>query len=147
MKTGSLQSIAVTVEDTAAATGNVAPVLHEILHALLRFSADGETTTIDLRAMPFGPGDEDQLLDFLGNGEIQATVESLGRTEIRESRFHGVWVVDYQDADGTRAGLQLEVTEVPALLATPREDIQDAAAALQEALAAMDDQSGQEGNR
>ena len=37
--------------------GQVAPVLHEIRHALSRLVETGEPTRIDLSAMPYGPGD------------------------------------------------------------------------------------------
>jgi len=139
MKYGNLNSIAVAVEDAAAATGNVSPILHEILHALDRYAASGEPTVIDLRAMPFGPGDEEGLLSFLGTGEVQVTMQALGVTEIRESRFNGVWIVDYRDGEGARAGLQLEVTDIPALLKTPQGDFVDAAAALRAALSATEE--------
>lgn len=144
MKAGRLQSIAVTVERTADVTGNVPPVLREILQALLRFAESGEPTTIDLRGMPFAPGDEDRLIAFLGEGEIRATFESLGRTKIRETRFHGVWLVDYRSDDDVREGLQLEITDMPALLKTPRQDIEDASSALQEALDATEEHLSQE---
>ena len=47
---------------------NAWPVLHEIRHALRRLAEEGEGTIIDLRAIPFGPGDEELLLRTLGEG-------------------------------------------------------------------------------
>ena len=136
MSDSGLARIGIQVESASADAGNATPVLYETLHALRRLHAIGEPTVIDLRAIPFGPGDEEKLLRALGEGEIRATVDALGPTHIRETRYHGVWIVDYRDAEDQRIGLQLEIIEVPSLLKTPAEDIAEAAEALAETLAA-----------
>lgn len=140
-----LASIGVRVDAASLTTGNALPVLHEILHALRRLGESGESLTIDLRAIPFGPGDEERLLETLGHGEIRVTMDSLGRTDIWETRFPGVWIVDHRDAEGGRIGLQVEVTDVPALVRTPGDDIRDAVAELEETLAAAGTMPSQEG--
>src|SRR5210317_1964479 len=81
------------VESAAALTCNVQPLLHEIRHALARLLDDGGRTVIDLRSLPLAPGEEQQLLDELGQGEVYARLHALGPTEIIESRYPGVWVV------------------------------------------------------
>lgn len=105
--------------------GNFLPLLHELRHALALLHAAGTTTTIDLAAMPFGPGDRDALLEFLGQGEVEANIEALGKTLARESRFPGLWLISYFAPDGTEIGLQLEITQMPRLLVTPEDDIRD----------------------
>lgn len=110
--------------------GHAPAILRELQHALARLAAGGEPTRIDLTALPFGPGDEARLLAVLGRGEVSATIDALGPTLVWETRFPGVWVLDYQDADGRRLGLQLEVDQVPAILRTPPADLADSAAAL-----------------
>jgi hydrogenase-1 operon protein HyaF len=115
--------------------GNALPILNEIRHALARLAEQGEPTRIDLAAMPFGPGDEERLMTLLGRGEVEAKVEALGPTQIWETRFPGVWVLDYANADGERIALQIEVDEVPQMLRAQRDDIQDSLAALDAALA------------
>ncbi|MEN8176290.1 MAG: hydrogenase expression/formation C-terminal domain-containing protein [Pseudomonadota bacterium] len=126
-----LESIGVRVEPSLEATGNLLPVLHEILHALRQFTQTGEPTVIDLAAIPFAPGDEENLMEMLGGGEIRITVDSLGPTYIRETRYHGVWLVDYRSEADDRIGLQIEITDIPSLVRTPTADLGDAAAALQ----------------
>jgi hydrogenase-1 operon protein HyaF len=106
------------------------PLLHEVRHALARLIATGETTRIDLAAMPVGPGDLDRLLGVLGTGEVQATVEALGPTRIQETEIAGVWVVDYLNPDGQRLALHLEIATVPEILCPQPRDIEDALAAL-----------------
>ncbi len=115
--------------------GNALPILNEIRHALARLAEHGEPTRIDLAAMPFGPGDEERLMTLLGQGEVEAKVDALGPTRIWETRFPGVWVLDYANVDGERIALQIEVDAVPQLLRTQDEDLKDSLAALDAALA------------
>jgi hydrogenase-1 operon protein HyaF len=118
--------------------GNALPVLHEIRHAVARLAEHGEATRIDLAAMPFGPGDEERLMAALGRGEVEANVDALGPTRVWETRFPGVWVLDYANVDGERIALQIEVDEVPQLLRTDPADVRDALTALDAELAASD---------
>jgi hydrogenase-1 operon protein HyaF len=110
--------------------GNALPILSEIRHAVARLAETGEATRIDLASIPFGPGDEDRLLELLGRGEVQATVDALGPTRIWETRFPGVWLVDYANADDQRLALQIEVDEVPQILRTQSADLDDSLSAL-----------------
>lgn len=124
--------------------GHTPAILRELHHALARLAAGGESTRIDLTALPFGPGDEARLLAVLGRGEVSATIDALGPTHLWETRFPGVWVVDYRDPEDRRVGLQLEVDQVPGILRTPPADLADAADALAALLArdADDDPPG-----
>ena len=65
--------------------GNVEPILGEILHALDRLLDDGEPTIIDLGRLPFGPGEIEHLELRLGTGEINAELDALGASRIRET--------------------------------------------------------------
>jgi hydrogenase-1 operon protein HyaF len=100
---------------------NLGPLLHEIGHALDALASRGEEHVIDLQAMPFGPGDEEALMGFLGQGEANAHIDALGESRIVESRFPGVWLVDHYNEDGERIALQIEITRMPSLLRTPQE--------------------------
>jgi hydrogenase-1 operon protein HyaF len=128
-----LGDIPIQVEQAPAAPqnfGNALPILSEIRHAVAKLIAGGEATCIDLAAMPFGPGDEDRLMAILGRGEVQATIDALGPSHIWETRFPGVWVVDYANADGQRIALQIEIDQVPRILRTQSADLADALSAL-----------------
>ncbi|MEN8167272.1 MAG: hydrogenase expression/formation C-terminal domain-containing protein [Pseudomonadota bacterium] len=114
--------------------GNATPILHEVLHALQRLLSEGETTTIDLRSIPFGPGDEQQLLKILGRGEVDVQLDALGMSEIWESRYAGVWLVDHKNQAGERIALQIEVTRVPEILQAQSEDISESIARLDDQL-------------
>jgi hydrogenase-1 operon protein HyaF len=128
-----LHGTAVCVETPTASPlerGNALPILHEVRHALERLVATGETTRIDLNAIPFGPGDEARLTGLLGKGEVEARVESLGPTLVRETAIPGVWLVDYRNTEDARLALHLEIAPIPEILCTQPEDLQTALAAL-----------------
>jgi hydrogenase-1 operon protein HyaF len=133
-----LDAIKVTVEGTAGLAGdalNTVPILHEIRHALEKLAAADETTTIDLSSIPFGPGDKQRLFDVLGEGEVEATVDAMGATRVQETRFAGVWLVQYLSVSGEELATHIEVTRCPSLLVTPQQDLADAAQALKARLA------------
>ena len=124
-------------EDCASAVegswewGNTLPILHEIRHGLERLARTGESTLIDLRAMPFGPGDEERLLQRLGRGEAQATIEALGITRIWESGIPAVWLVDHYNSEDQRIALHIEINRIPDILCTQAEDFSSALAQLE----------------
>ena len=128
--------VRVEADPVAVEWGNALPVLHEIRHALERLAETGEARVIDLNAIPFGPGDEERLLGLLGQGEIEARLNALGITEIRETAVPGVWLVDHRNAEGERLVLHVEIAEVPEILRTQAGDLRDAVATLDARLAA-----------
>ena len=133
-----LDSINVSVEGPGSNNGtalNAVPLLHEIRHALEKLASDGETTTIDLSSIPFGPGDKDQLFEVLGRGEVDATVDAMGATRVHETAFPGVWVVQYFAVTEQELATHIEVTRCPSLLITPEQDLADSALALRARLA------------
>jgi hydrogenase-1 operon protein HyaF len=124
-----LNGIGVMVEATRSEPiewGNALPILHEVRHGLSRLSETGESTLIDLHALPFGPGDEQRLLDLLGRGEVDARIDALGPTRVWETAFPGVWLVDHRNAQDERLALHIEIASVPEILRSQREDIADA---------------------
>lgn len=114
------------IENTLGAWGNCLPILHELRHGLKRLARSGETTQIDLSSIPFAPGDEQRLLEILGEGEVEANVDALGPTRVWESGIHGIWLVDYRNIDGQRLALHIEIATVPNILRTQPQDIKDA---------------------
>jgi hydrogenase-1 operon protein HyaF len=134
-----LTGIGVKVEPGAALEpelrGNALPLLHEIRHALARLIEAGEPTVIDIQSLPMGPGDMRRLFDALGDGEVRAELEALGKTVIRESRYSGVWIIEHLDGSGGFASRFIEITWVPSLLQAQVEDVQKGLTELANALA------------
>lgn len=120
-----------------ALTGNVLPILAEMRYALEKLVSTGESTVIDLRALPFAPGDEEELFLHLGRGEVSAELRALGTSRIWETSFPGVWIVDHADAEGERLALQIEIAEVPTLLRSQPEDMREALERLQRQLKSL----------
>ena len=111
-------------------TENLGPLLRQLEQALEDLLATGESTVVDLGAMPFSRQDEEDLRAQLGHGEVSATLNAFGPTLIEETALPGVWLIEHRDADDRRLTLQLEVTRIPSTLVTPEEDISDGLAAL-----------------
>jgi hydrogenase-1 operon protein HyaF len=116
-------------------TGNIAPLLHEVRHALARLASDGETNIIDLQTIPLAPGEADKILAVLGEGEVRAKLQCLGESEVRETSFPGVWIVTHFDEMGDLKSRFIEVTRIPQILESQPDDIADGLARLEMKLA------------
>jgi hydrogenase-1 operon protein HyaF len=130
-----LESAMLNVERGDALTYNVKPLLHEIRHALAKLLNDQESTVIDLRSLPLAPGEEEKLLNKLGHGEVHASLNALGPTEIVETGYPGVWVVLHYNTDREVIGKFIEICEIPELLRSQQDDIREGLEQLQTALA------------
>ena len=111
-------------------TWNVKPILHEIRHALQKLLDSGETSIIDLRSIPLAPGEEDTIVETLGRGEVQARLDVLGPSDIYETRYTGVWLVTHYNDSDSIVSRFIEVTEIPDVLKSQREDVAHALDAL-----------------
>lgn len=115
-------------------TWNVTPLLHEIKHALDNLLNNEETTIIDLRSIPLAPGEEDKMLNTLGQGEVQSQLNALGPSEIIETEFAGVWLVTHYNDENAIIGRFIEITTMPDILCSQKEDISEAHSRLSEYL-------------
>ena len=111
-------------------TQNVKPLLHEIKHALDNLIETGQTTIIDLRSIPLAPGEEDKILDTLGQGEVLAQLNALGLSEVIETRYAGVWLVTHYNDENNIISRFIEVTTMPEILCSQTEDIMKAYSSL-----------------
>ena len=119
------------VEVGDSLTHNVQPLLHEIGHALVKLLDDAGHTVIDLRSLPLAPGEEQKLLDILGHGEVHALLNALGPSEIIETRYPGVWVVEHLNNDREVIGKFIEICDIPDLLRAQQDDIRQGLEQLQ----------------
>jgi len=97
-------------------THNTLPLLHEIRHALQRLIDTGETTIIDLRALPLTGAEEQQLENLLGQGEVDCRIEALGKSSVRETAIPGVWLVSHFNTEEELMAKSIEITPVPSIL-------------------------------
>ena len=122
----SLDAIGVRVEGPdleALARQNARPILHEIRHALGNLLESGEETVIDLRSLPLSDVDQDYLVGVLGTGELECRLDALGKSVIRETSYHGVWLVTHYNEGERVIGQFVEVTFVPSILKSDPIDI------------------------
>ena len=111
------------IQNGDALTQNVKPLLHEIKHALDSLIETGQPTIIDLRSIPLAPGEEDKILNTLGQGEVQAKLNALGLSEITETQYTGVWIVTHYNDEDQIISRFIEVTTMPEILCSQTEDI------------------------
>jgi hydrogenase-1 operon protein HyaF len=115
-------------------TQNVKPLLHEIKHGLDTLIETGKTSIIDLRSIPLAPGEEDKILNTLGQGEVLAQMNALGLSEVIETQYAGVWIVTHYNDEGNIISRFIEVTTMPNILCSQTEDLLTAYSRITEAL-------------
>ena len=115
-------------------TWNVAPLLHEVRHALDNLIKNEETTVIDLRSIPLAPGEEEKIINALGQGEVQAHLNVLGSSEIIETQYPGVWLVTHHNDENEIIGRFIEITTMPDILRSQKEDVIEAYSRISESL-------------
>ena len=115
-----LQAIRVRTE---VSSGNIPPLLHEVRHALAALAKNGTCNVIDLKSIPLAPGEQEAILATLGEGEVRAELQSLGKSEIIETSFPGVWVVTHCDEQGDIRARFIEITRMPEILESQAPDI------------------------
>lgn len=130
---------AIPVHTETVATGNLRPVMHEIRQALSDLIVHGTHGMIDLHSLPFSPQEYAALDEFLGEGEIDLTLNVLGKTRLRESGYAGIWRIEHFDGNDKRIGYFIEIGHVPEILRSQCDDIKEGLAAMTTILAMEED--------
>lgn len=107
------------------AGSNLLPLLHQIRYAMRQLLDGGGGTTIDLRGVPLTAAERERLFETLGQGEIRVRLEALGRSDIDETAFSGVWLITHYSESGEVVARLIEIARVPGLLAAPTGDIEN----------------------
>lgn len=132
----SLDRIAVKViHEADRPTGNVKALLHEITGLVEAWLREGASAAIDLRSLPLTSGDHAELDAALGTGAVKASVEAIGISDVRETRYSGVWRVTHRNEGGEVVADLIEVCDAPAILRSPAEDAAEGLTRLRETLA------------
>lgn len=112
-------------------------IISEIEVCAARFAATGEDASIDLRFLKAMPREREILASLLGQGEISATVNALGCTEIRETAIPCVWWIRHRNSEDETVGELIEITEVPEIIAGDRMAVAQGLEALRTARSAQ----------
>ena len=102
--------------------------------SLSQNSAVGELRAKRVGAGETAPGEEDRLLEILGEGEVCVELSILGPSEVIETRFPGVWLLTHYNVNDVVMGRYIEVCEIPAILKTQKEDAHEGLARLEDEL-------------
>jgi hydrogenase-1 operon protein HyaF len=123
----SLDSIPIHVVEApraeAGLSGNAPPLLHELVQSVRRLLERGETSAIDLGALPLTPADLGWLRERLGEGEIAVTLDANGESTLSETACPGLWWVTHRNEKGVVTSEFIEVAFVPELVKAHPEDI------------------------
>jgi hydrogenase-1 operon protein HyaF len=106
-----------------ALSGNAPVLLREIAEHVRRLLGDGESTAIDLNALPLTPADQDWLKQTLGQGEIAVTLISDGESTLEETACPGVWWITHHNEQGAVVSRFIDVAFVPELVKAHPEDV------------------------
>jgi len=104
-------------------SGNAPALLREIAEMLRRLLASGESSAIDLQALPLTPADLEWLREQLGEGEIAVTLNAEGESSLNETACPGVWWVTHRNPKGTTVSEFLEVAFVPEMVKAHQDDV------------------------
>jgi len=118
--------IKVVSEQDVAQSGNAVAILHEISEMLDELVEEDESSAIDLQSLPLTPGDYELLREVLAEGEVVATIDAIGPTEVRETVYPGVWWITHYNVEGDIVADVIEVGFVPEILKSHPDDVSDA---------------------
>ncbi|HRK78956.1 MAG TPA: hydrogenase expression/formation C-terminal domain-containing protein [Thiobacillus sp.] len=110
--------------ETSGLTGNAPPLLRELSEGVKRLLASGQTSAIDLSALPLTPADLGWLQDKLGAGEISVTLQANGESTLNETACPGIWWVTHRNEQGAVISQFIEVAFVPELVKAHPEEVQ-----------------------
>jgi len=140
-----LNSIPIEVETHAhesPAVDIVLSILNEIAALLEVLISSGQTNSIDLHRALFGESELVKLRNMLGCGELNAELDCLGLTQIRETAVSGVWWVTHFSDDRRVVGEFIEITTCPEMLSTPAEELASGLSLLRSRLTMDSDSRG-----
>lgn len=112
-------------------SSQVLALLQELQGMLAALAQDGKVNSIDIRSLPLSPVDYEELMQFLGIGEVSATVNALGLSEIKETRFSGIWWLRHLNSHDEIVAEIIEVAPLPDILKTQTPDLIDSVNVLQ----------------
>lgn len=139
-----LQNIPVAIMSTIPEQQDVSPnvraLLTEISSMLATLINENTTDSIDLHSLPLLPGEYETIKTILGKGEITASLDSLGSSQIYETVLPGVWWIIHDNEQADRMTEVIEITRVPSILKSQHMDIEAAHTALQQQLQEWSDE-------
>jgi hydrogenase-1 operon protein HyaF len=99
-------------------------LLMEVAVLLQNLVSHKRPGAIDLLGLPLSAACLAALEQCLGDGEISALLSVSGESQIRETKFPGVWWTRHKDETGRVVALLIEVAAVPEILRASPSDME-----------------------
>jgi hydrogenase-1 operon protein HyaF len=109
-------------------------LLSEIASLLEGLLSEGREDAVDLRSLPIAPADYEQLKVLLGQGEVQISLQIMGRTNVVETAYPGVWWVTHYSPEEEVTAESIEVAWIPEIVRSHPLDVADGLQRLTETL-------------
>ncbi len=119
----SLDQIEISVEEPENRQ-LIQSIMMEVAALLEQHLQNGDHGEIDLKSLPLSTTDRTALDQALGTGEIMVQLNTLGVSEIRESRYPGVWRVVHRDGEERVIAELIEVADVPSIVRAERGEVE-----------------------
>jgi hydrogenase-1 operon protein HyaF len=116
------------------AAGYAGALLSEVARLLEGLVSEGKEDAIDLRSLPMGPSDYEQLKSLLGQGEVEVSLQLMGLTKVLETAYPGVWWVTHYGPEDEVTAERIEVAWVPEIVRSHPQDAADGLQRLRETL-------------
>lgn len=113
-------------------SGMAQALLEEICDQLETVCREGGRHVVELTNLPITPQDLSLFAEFLGTGEVTASIEASGKTEVRETGYSGVWWIRYLGSEGNVITEQLEIASIPLIVTAHPDDMRSGAARLRQ---------------
>jgi hydrogenase-1 operon protein HyaF len=105
-------------------SGSMARALfNELAQHLQHLLDDGTEHTVDLFSLPVNDQDKQELDQMLGKGEVEVTLDTVGKSHIFETSFSGIWWVRHYAADELLISEFIEVTWIPEIIKSHPSDV------------------------
>jgi hydrogenase-1 operon protein HyaF len=115
-------------------TSNVIALLNEITTLQAAYLESGEVGQIDMKSLPLTEAELESLKTILADGEVSATVNALGKSQIQETQIPGVWWVRHYDINDVLMSENIEICRIPEILSVENDEIRQGEQALRDHL-------------
>ena len=118
-------------------TSNVIALLNEITTLQDAYLSSGDVGQIDLKSLPLTEAEYETLKTILAEGEVNATLETLGKTQVQETQVPGVWWIRHHDINDNLIAELIEICRIPEILGVENDEIRQGVQALRDQLEEM----------
>jgi hydrogenase-1 operon protein HyaF len=128
-----ISSIGVPLEIAGEKSSLSQALLGELAEHLTHFAETGRPYVIDLSSLPVSDQDLQDLEQQLGQGEVDATLTTIGESKVYETQYSGIWWIKHYSPEQKLMSQFIEINDVPEIIKCHTDDIRHSAEALLDA--------------